>query len=230
MWLAGSPESLGLGPDGVVPSIAFPVLGPVRFGDGWGQPRGTHGERRHAGTDILGVSGQPLRAAFDGVVTRHQLTDLGIAGVVITITRADGLRANYFHLNDDHPGTRDGAAPAAWRIPAAVQPGTQVQAGQIVGFMGDSGNAVGVPHLHFELRRPDGLPINPYPALVAALRQEHCRVVFGPSTNVGPSPDAAVHPLVTVHGWGGARWLLTAGGEVIAATEAGSTAGRAGTC
>jgi Peptidase family M23 len=171
-----------------------------------------------------------LRAAFDGVVTRHQLENRGIAGVVISITRADGLRANYFHLNDDHPGAADGQAPAAWRIPSAVQWGTRVQAGQILGFMGDSGNAVGVPHLHFELRRPDGIPINPYPALVMAQRREHCRVVFGSWANVGPVTEAPADPLATVQGLGGARWLISARGEVVAATPAASTTGRLSNC
>ena len=150
--------------------------------------------------------------------------------MVISITRADGLRANYFHLNDDNPGTGDGAAPAAWRIPAAVQHGTHVQAGQIVGFMGDSGNAVGVPHLHFEIRRPDGTPINPYPALVAAQRRDHCRVALGPWANLEPSTGVAAEPVVTVEGWGGARWLVTARGAVIAASQEGSTAGGATSC
>jgi murein DD-endopeptidase MepM/ murein hydrolase activator NlpD len=212
-----------------VPAISFPVLGPVSFGDGWGSPRGEQGERRHAGTDILGVAGQPLRAAFDGVVTRHQLASRGIAGVVVTITRADGLRANYFHLNDDNPGTGDGAAPAAWRIPAAVQLGTRIQAGQIVGFMGDSGNAVGVPHLHFELRRPDGTPINPYPALVTAQRRERCRVVFGSWANVGSVTDEA-DPLAIVQGIGGARWLISARGSVVAANPAAWSSGELSNC
>jgi murein DD-endopeptidase MepM/ murein hydrolase activator NlpD len=214
----------------VVPSISFPVLGSVHFGDGWGHPRGHRGERRHEGTDILGVSGQPLRAAFDGVVTRHQLSNLGIAGVVISITGADGLRANYFHLNDDHPGTRDGAAAAAWRIPAAIQSGTRVRAGQIVGFMGDSGNATGVPHLHFELRRLDGTPINPYPALVAASRRDRCRVAFGSWANVAATADAPAQPLAEIHGWSGARWLIDARGKVVAASQPALAVGSIAAC
>ena len=156
----------GRAPSGAFQLEAFPVLGPVRYSDGWGLPRGEHGERRHEGTDILGVRGQPLRAAFDGTVSRYQLEDRGISGAAITITRADGLRANYFHVNTDDlvDGVED-AAPTSWRIPTAVQLGSQVSAGQIIGFMGDSGNAVGVPHLHFEVRTPDGAPFNPFPAL-----------------------------------------------------------------
>ena len=163
--------------------IVFPVLGPVSYSDGWGAPR-DGGRRRHVGTDLMGVRGQPLRAPFDGVVTRRRVTAEGIAGLMVTVTRPDGIRANLIHLNDDNPGTADGSAPAAWRIPDAVQVGTPVRAGQIIGFMGDTGNAVGVPHLHFEMRYPDGTPFNPYPYLVEAQQREHCVEAFGPWSNV----------------------------------------------
>jgi len=229
MWQPGSPESLGLSADGAVPSISFPVLGLVTFGDGWALPRGNHGERPHEGTDISGVNGQPWRAAFDGVVTRRQVESRGIAGVAITITRSDGLRANYFHLNEDNPGTNDGAAPAPWRIPDAVQMGTHVTAGQIIAFMGDSGNA-GVPHLHFELRRSDGTPINPYPALVAAERREQCHLSFGPWANVGTTAESPVPPAMTVDGPGGAQWIVSGRGDVVAVNPAASALGRVDAC
>jgi hypothetical protein len=105
--------------------------------------------------------------------------------------------------------------------------GTRVQAGQIIGFMGDSGNAVGVPHLHFELRGLDGVPFNPYPALVAALRRDECRQAFGPWANVGALFDAPVLPVVEIIGPDDARWQLTARGEVVALALGGvvTTAG-----
>jgi murein DD-endopeptidase MepM/ murein hydrolase activator NlpD len=206
--------------------LTFPVLGPVRYSDGWGNPRGEHGERRHEGTDLLGAAGQPLRAAFDGVVSRYQLEDRGISGAVISITRDDGLRANYFHLNTaDLLTGRRNTAPASWRIPTAVKLGSRVTAGQIIGFMGDSGNATGVPHLHFELRTPDGIAFNPYPALAAAEARERCAVVFGPWANVGAVGDVPVLPVVEVDGPGGAVWQLTARGDVIATTSAAATVG-----
>ena len=208
------------------PELTFPVLGPVRYSDGWGNPRGDHGERRHEGTDLLGVTGQPLRAVFDGVVTRYQLEDRGISGAVITITRDDGLRANYFHLNTvDLLTGRDDAAPASWRIPTAVQLGSRISAGQIIGFMGDSGNATGVPHLHFELRTPAGTPFNPYAALAAAEARERCTAVFGPWANVGAVADVPVLPVVEIDAPGEARWQLTARGEVVAATAGRGTVG-----
>jgi murein DD-endopeptidase MepM/ murein hydrolase activator NlpD len=184
-------------------------------------PRGAHGERRHDGTDILGVRGQPLRAAFDGTVSRYQIEDRGISGAAITITRADGVRANYFHVNTDElvDGAED-AAPTPWRIPKAVQLGTPVSAGQIIGFMGDSGNAVGVPHLHFEVRTPDGAPFNAFPALGEAEAREACAPAFGPWANVGASPGVPLIPVVVVHGPDGAVWQLTNRGEVMATGSA----------
>ena len=191
----------------------FPVLGPVSYSDGWGAPR-DGGRRRHVGTDIMGVRGQPLRAPFDGVVTRRRVTAEGIAGLMVTVTRPDGIRANLIHLNDDNPGTTDGSAPAAWRIPDAVQVGTPVRAGQIIGFMGDTGNAVGVPHLHFEMRYPDGTPFNPYPYLVEAQDRERCLEAFGPWSNIDTS--STVVAAVSIAGRGDARWLISTTGQVIA--------------
>jgi hypothetical protein len=63
------------------------------------------------------------------VVTAHQLTDLGVAGVLITITRADGVCANYFLLNDDHPGARNGAAPGGEVVAATEAGSTASRAG-----------------------------------------------------------------------------------------------------
>jgi hypothetical protein len=193
----GSPPFLPADVDPLIPMIAFPVLGPVEFVHDFGAPRGEHGERFHEGQDLLGVPGQPLRAAFDGVVTRIQTDPSGISGVVMTITRSDGLRANYFHLNDDIPGagTDDNSAPAGLRIHPRMAVGDTVKAGQIVAYMGNTGNAVNTPHLHFELRTPEGVSIDPYPAMLAAQQREQCSVGIGPwSTDfVSPDEEAKFH-------------------------------------
>jgi murein DD-endopeptidase MepM/ murein hydrolase activator NlpD len=250
-WLAkffelleqGSPPFLPTDTDPLIPSIAFPVLGPVEFSHDFGDPRGEHGERRHEGLDVIGTSGQPLRAAFDGVVTRIKTTDTSISGVVITITRGDGVRSNYFHVNDDTPGTRDNAAPQTLRIHPSLRVGDSVKAGQIVGYMGNSGNNPYVSHLHFELRTPEGVPIDPYPAVLAAQQREQCSVGIGPwSTDFfSPTEETKFHldfarlpaqdqaalvamaastPIPAVHliaiGPDGARWEIDEAGRVRA--------------
>ncbi len=99
----------------VVRPIAFPVLGSVRYSNDWGACRDGC-NRRHQGTDMIGVRMQPLLAAVDGTVTRIRYENAGTAGVVVSITGADGWYYNYFHVNNDTPGTDDGAAGPEWQI------------------------------------------------------------------------------------------------------------------
>jgi peptidoglycan hydrolase-like protein with peptidoglycan-binding domain len=68
-------------------------------------------------------------------------------------------------LNNDTPGTDDGAA---WGIADGIVPGVHVEAGQHIGWVGDSGNAENTgSHLHFELFDPAGVVVNSYNALLA---------------------------------------------------------------
>ena len=54
-------------------------------------------------------------------------------------------------------------------IVPGITVGARVEAGQVIGYSGDSGNAEGNhPHLHFELRDPSDVPVDPYPSLLAA--------------------------------------------------------------
>ncbi|MCJ7780031.1 MAG: M23 family metallopeptidase, partial [Acidimicrobiia bacterium] len=56
--------------------------------------------------------------------------------------------------------------PLTWGTPLEVVVGANVAAGDVIGFVGTSGNASSTaPHLHFEVRMPDGTPVNPYPIL-----------------------------------------------------------------
>ncbi len=210
-------------PDGEVRTIAFPVLGPVQFANDWGNCRAGC-TRRHQGNDMIGTRMQPLLAAVDGTVTRVRYENVGTAGAVITITGADGWYYNYFHLNNDAPGTDDGAAANEWQISPQLTIGSRVRAGQVIAYLGDSGNAEGsVPHLHFEIRRPDRTPVNPYRSLVAAQRRAACadgRPLLVPDAATLSPAVVAVIPLD-----GGGRWLIDADGRVFAEGSAARIAG-----
>jgi len=142
------------------PKIVFPVAGEVEFVNSWGAARS--GGRSHKGTDIMADKLVPVVATADGVIDwihdgiRKRCCALGIL-------HDDGWESWYIHMNNDTPGTDDGRASG---FAPGIERGTRVVAGQIIGWVGDSGNAEGTePHIHFELHRPGGTPVNPYQAL-----------------------------------------------------------------
>jgi murein DD-endopeptidase MepM/ murein hydrolase activator NlpD len=175
----------------VLRSIRFPVAGPVSYGDDFGNCRDACA-RKHAGNDIIGLRLQPLVAAADGVVD-HLVIDHPTAGWGVVVEDAEGWQYRYFHVNNDTPFTDDGLDDGTWRFAPGVGPGTVVTAGQLLGWMGDSGNSEhSVPHLHFEIRRPDGLAINPYASLRFAQRTQQCVSPEGPFSDVMvPLPEPA---------------------------------------
>ena len=208
--------------------IAFPVLGPVRYSNGWGDCRDGC-VRRHQGTDMIGVRMQPLLAAVDGTITRIRHENVGKAGSIVTVRDADGWTYNYFHVNNDTPGSDDGAAAAEWQVAPQLSVGSTVQAGQVIAYMGDSGNAEGsVPHLHFEIRQPGGTPVNPYPSLMAAQQRQSCTTTAGvltaPDAPASLSPAAvAIIPIA-----GGGRWLIDRDGRLFAEGSASRIASASG--
>lgn len=148
---------------GVVYPLVFPVAGPHVLTDSFGDPRGR--SRSHEGVDILAERMVPVVAVADGEV-RWVHDERGSNCCDVAVLHDDGWRSRYIHLNNDTPGTDDGRAVG---IAPGVREGGRVVAGQVIGWVGDSGNAEGTtPHLHFELRRPDGSPVDPLPSLVAA--------------------------------------------------------------
>lgn len=150
--------------------MRFPVNGQVSYVETFGACR--DGCRRyHQGNDIFAPKLTHLLAARDGHVTWFRTDASGTAGNGIGITDAEGWRYLYLHVNNDSPGTDDGRNPARWRFATGIRMGTKVYAGQIIGYLGDSGNAETTPpHVHFELRRPDGVNISPYSSLQNASR------------------------------------------------------------
>lgn len=116
------------------------------FKNDWNDPRS--GGRRHQGTDLLAQIGVPLMAIEDG--THERTTQGGLGGLSVYLLGDSGARYYYAHLDEAEDFVE----------------GQRVHAGQVIGTVGDSGNAKGSPHLHLQWA-PDGETgwANPYPLL-----------------------------------------------------------------
>jgi murein DD-endopeptidase MepM/ murein hydrolase activator NlpD len=141
---------------------AFPhETASANFWDSWGARR--PGGRRHRGIDIMSPRGSEVLAVADGIVT-----DFGwqrLSGYFIRIDHGGGWATTYMHLNNDTLGTDDGLGGTWTAIYPTIVVGSPVLAGQVIGYVGDSGNAEHTqPHIHFEVKK-DGVKVNPYPFL-----------------------------------------------------------------
>ena len=155
-----------------VRDIVFPVAGRNTYSDTFGACR-SGCTRGHEGTDIMTPKLTPLVAARDSTVTwlKDTATPDGSEGNYLMLRDADGWEYWYIHINNDSPGTDDGANPAEWIFAPGIARGATVRAGELVAYAGDSGNAEGTgSHLHFEIHNPDGEVVNPYLSLQVAPR------------------------------------------------------------
>ena len=147
----------------------------VGFSNSWGNRRS--GGRRHTGTDIISPRGSEVLAVADGVITA--LGEGRLSGYFIRIDHGDGWATSYMHLNNDTHGTDDGEGGTWTAFFPTLLVGDKVTAGQVIGFVGDSGNAEGtVPHTHFEIKY-EGDKENPYDYLRAAYDRENRLVPAG---------------------------------------------------
>jgi murein DD-endopeptidase MepM/ murein hydrolase activator NlpD len=130
---------------GAVATWVCPVAGRTWFINDFGAPRS--GGRVHEGIDLLAPRGTPVVASTGGVVERH-------------IQPRGG---NAFYLRGDDGLTYYGAHLATF-----VRGDGRVRIGEIIGTVGNTGNAAGGPtHLHFEIINSKG-PKNPYLQLLGA--------------------------------------------------------------
>ncbi len=135
----------------VIHGFVFPVGDPHTFGDSFGAPRmlGTGYEHAHQGTDIMAPFGTSLLACERGLITEMGSDVLG--GTKLWLKGESGTYYYYAHLSAFADG---------------LTVGTVVDAGEVVGLVGDTGNAKGgAPHLHFEIHPDGGMAVNPYPLL-----------------------------------------------------------------
>jgi murein DD-endopeptidase MepM/ murein hydrolase activator NlpD len=173
-----------------VKGFVFPVMGPVEFIDSWGYPRmtGTPSAHWHQGTDVFAAMGTPLVACESGTLERIGTASLG--GNKLWVRGDSGTEYYYAHLVAFASGIHDGM---------------RVNAGDVIGFVGDTGNARGTPpHLHFEIHPGGGDAVNPYPLLRSAHGAQPMAQVVPPP----PVPDPAA---------------VAGGSAVPGATVAGTT-------
>jgi murein DD-endopeptidase MepM/ murein hydrolase activator NlpD len=131
-----------------------PVEG-SRFINDWGFPRSQ--ERRHEGTDVFADEGTPIVAAVDAEVVAVNHVDRfngrsGFGGLTVSY-EADGQRFYNAHLQGIRPG---------------LEVGDELEAGEVLGWVGRTGNArTTPPHLHLGVY-VDDVAVNPYPSLAVA--------------------------------------------------------------
>lgn len=130
-------------------SLPVPVedVRPSQLANTWGAARSEG--RSHEGIDIFAPRHTQVLSATRGIVVRRGFNRLG--GRIVSILGPGGQYHYYAHLED-------------WSDP---QVGDWVEAGEVIGYVGDSGNAQGTPtHLHYGIY-DGGEAINPYPKLRA---------------------------------------------------------------
>lgn len=139
--------------------VSFPQeVNRTTFSDTWGARRS--GGRRHKGTDLMADKMTEVYAFADGVVAT--VGSSRRPGRYLIIEHADGWDTYYIHLNNDTPGTDDGSADWDLTVAPGIAEGAEVKAGQLIAWVGDSGNAEGSgAHTHFELLQ-GGRNVNPY--------------------------------------------------------------------
>lgn len=125
----------------------FPVGGEANFTDDWLNPRFSGQFHLHEGTDIFAATGTPVRSPVDGAL-RHASGGLG--GTAAYVRTVEGHEVYFAHLSSY----------------SELKPGATVKVGDVIGYVGDTGNAKGgAAHLHFEIHPKGKGPVNPKPYL-----------------------------------------------------------------
>lgn len=133
-------------------SLHMPVVGirPVDIDDSWGAPR-DGGRRPHRGIDIFARKGTSVVAVADGIIS--YIGEQPKGGFCLWLTTESGTSFYYAHLDRWAPGLYEGM---------------EVSSGDLLGFVGNTGNAITTPpHLHFGISQNDEM-VNPYPVLARA--------------------------------------------------------------
>jgi hypothetical protein len=149
-----------------VPALVFPVAGPTTYIDDFGQPRAGG---PHQGNDLMAAKKTPVVAVESGKIKFW--TTSASAGCMLYLYGDSGTTYLYIHLNNDLTMQNDNRGKCVPGVAFArgLKDGAKVTAGQLVAYVGDSGDANGVAsHLHFEVHPGGGAAVSPFPYLQAA--------------------------------------------------------------
>ena len=113
--------------------------------------KGRRSSRPHKGIDLAAQRGVPVMASTNGVViyTGKDFNGFGKMIMIETTGENSGYATLYAHLDK-----------------IVVYDGQKVTQGEVIGALGNTGRSSG-PHLHFEIRKSDGIPVDPLPYLPA---------------------------------------------------------------
>lgn len=146
-------------------AIVFPLVAKVQYWDNYGDAR-TNGA--HAGIDMMAPRRAAVVAAEAGRI--KWWTTSARAGCMLYLYGASGTTYLYIHLNNDATLRNDNRGGCKAGTTYVAADGAKVAAGQLIAWNGDSGDADGNPHLHFEVHPADGADVNPMPYLARAER------------------------------------------------------------
>jgi len=158
LGLAGSSQAM--------PRLVFPVVGTVTYTNDFGAPRG---QGAHEGNDIMATK-KSLAVAVEAGTVKFW-TSSANAGCMLYLDGDSGTQYLYIHLNNDRTMRNDnsGKCVPGTAYAKGLSSGARVQAGQPIGYVGDSGDANGIAsHLHFELHPDGGCAVSPYRYLKSA--------------------------------------------------------------
>jgi len=152
------------GESGAVPRLVFPLVAKTDLWDNYGDPRPNG---RHAGIDMENPWHAPVVAVEGGSI---KYWDSGLGGCMLYLFGRSGTTYMYIHLNNDLTAKNDNKAGCVKGATYVVANGARVTAGQQIAWNGDSGDANGNPHLHFEVHPNDGGDVDPFKYLKRAVK------------------------------------------------------------
>jgi len=178
--------SSAIPPKHPVPQLVFPIVGQTTYHDDFGDPRGNG---KHEGNDLMAAWRSPAVAAEAGKIKFW--TRSARAGCMLYLYGRSGTTYLYIHLNNDLTEKHDnkGKCVAGTAYMDGLKDGATVQAGQQIGYVGDSGDAEGTYHLHFEVHPNDGAAVSPFPYLQKAV---HLLMPVNPKLRVSLSVQGRI--------------------------------------